>query len=203
MSVQLRYCERCGVIIPVDMAKAPGPLICENCHVLGEGRTPPYPVKAASQAGHGSGSGAASGGGRLPPSDDPSALAATAPVLRPPTARDFEREEARQRAVTLARRRTIRTTTVTTVIVLLPLLIGGVLLLGTSSGRGFATRGAPGEALERLGEIGVQGVLRIRGLVAGEPSPRDPFIPDRGMEPDPAEAPPAVEPVNGGPDTPR
>ena len=27
MSVLLRYCERCGVITPVDMEKAPGPLV--------------------------------------------------------------------------------------------------------------------------------------------------------------------------------
>jgi hypothetical protein len=159
MGVQLRYCERCGVIIPVDPAEETrGRYVCDNCRALGEVATPPLAVKAAG--GRGSSYDA--------PVEESSGLAETRPVLRSPTPQDYAREAARQ-AGNARRRSGALGAAIMVLAILLPVVAGGAVLACTLRGRGFAVRGAAAEPLEAMGAHAIRGADRLEGILAARP----------------------------------
>lgn len=153
MTVELRYCETCGVIIPVDRERpGTGQYICDQCRTVAEPASEPEAPRPAA------------GTVQRPE------LAATQPVTRPPRpqARPVERPVEQPAPARVEPDRPRRDPTVLLgTVVLLPILLGAAILICTVRGKGFAVRGQTGERLEWLGERAARGATRFQEIVLG------------------------------------
>lgn len=146
MTVELRYCESCGVIIPVDLGR-PGPerYTCEACRSVA--------APTASPEGHPTPA-------RPSPVAERPELAATQPVTRKPRSQVAPPPPPRERP---ARDPGL----LVAAVVLLPILLGVAVLVCTVRGKGFAVRGTPGDRLQWFGEGAARGAARLRQALLG------------------------------------
>jgi hypothetical protein len=182
MTVELRYCESCGVIIPVDLGR-PGPerYTCEECRTVagpetGSAGDAPTPRPAS------------------PVAERPE-LAATQPVQRRPRSQLHAAERPRER-------RARDPSLLVAAVVLLPILLGAAVLICTVREKGFAVRGTTGDRLEWFGKGAAHGTARLHRLVLGSPGADriEEKVPGEGpfASSAPPDAPPEDPPPNGG-----
>ncbi len=150
MTVELKNCEVCEVLMPVDRdLPEPERFVCENC------RTMAGPVPAPSTA---------TVGGDRPE------LAATQAVTRPLRP---QTPVILSSTVTPARRSVVRGLAAAAAVIL-PLIAGGLILVCTVRDRGFAVRGRFGDGLQWFGERMETGASRMAEAVLGPAQPDSP-----------------------------
>ncbi|MCZ6602652.1 MAG: hypothetical protein O6952_06580 [Planctomycetota bacterium] len=160
MTVELKNCEVCEVLMPVDRdLPEPERFVCENCRTLaGPVPGPPTAPVAATAGG-----------------DHPE-LAATQAVTRPPR----PQTPVILPSTVAPARRSVVPGLAAAAAVILPLVAGGLILICTVRDRGFAVRGGFGNGLQWFGERMETGASRMAEAVLGPALPDSPRVGPHG-----------------------
>ena len=163
MTLELRGCEICSVIIPVDRSRPEEVrYVCDNCRTGHESVTGPS--------------------GRLAPAGDRPELAATQSVARPlvrtaPSTESVVAPPSRLEAARAAR----RVASLLAVAVVLPVFLGVPVLLSELGGKGFEE--SSGDRIAWFGDGAAKGARRISELIIGTLPEGDEPIPSPAAEP--------------------
>ena len=180
MTVELRYCELCGVIVPVDRDRPePERYICDNCRTVadpapGRGETTPSPGLPVTERPDLAATQPVS---RPPRPSESLDLAATQPVSRPPRPQRPPEPGEPPKVSPQPQERFRLGATLVALAVLLPMILGGAVLICTTRQRGFAVRGATGERLEWFGDKASRGARRLQQILLGVPTGEEPIAP--------------------------